>query len=273
MLLLTATIAMASPSATDVRAAMDAYAKGAIHALPSLSDAQRQELLSGECVRVLQENPDPAKPSAATGMILTNVDRELLWLATQDLHASVDPDLTEFIVRQTGTDSAWWYGYWDLPRPVKDRQWVVHSYNNHAVAEQTGGQAWEHVWALVPDGLDHVRELLAEGEREGIGTGHLDHAIFTPVNEGSWTMITVGDQTLLAYQASSVVGGSIPSWLVTKLVMMRLESVLRRVEERAGSWVPGHYGPAHAAVYGGDGQRIVLGGGGGVSPPPTSPAR
>mgnify|MGYP000548107045 CR=1 FL=1 len=258
MLLLVTTMAFAAPTTAQLKTAMDAYDAHAIHGLPSLTEAQRAQLIAGDCVRVLQQNADTAKASSATGMLLTSVPRESLWLATQDLHASVDPDLTEFIVKPLSDDAAWWYGYWDLPRPVRDRQWVVHSYNNHALAAATDGQAWEHVWSLVPDGLDHVRAMLGDGEKKGIDAADVDHAIFTPHNEGSWTMLTVGDQTLLAYQASSVVGGSIPSWMVQKLVMMRLESVLRRVEDKATTWVPGHYTSSHAPVFGGDGARIVL---------------
>jgi len=260
MLVVAITAALAAPTSAELEAAMQAYSAQAVNGLPTLTEAQRQDLIQGRCVRVLRENPDPEKPSAATGMILVKVPRPNLWIATQDLHASVDPDLTEFIVKPIGPDAAWWYGYWDLPRPVKDRQWVVHSYNNHDLAAATGGQAWEHVWSLVPDGLDHVRSMVGEGAKRGIDAGDLDHAIFTPVNEGSWTMLTLGDHTLLAYQATSVVGGSIPSWMVQKLAMMRLESVLRRVEDRAQTWVPSHYAGGHEAVYGGDGQRIVLGG-------------
>ena len=35
----------------------------------------------------------------------------------------------------------------------------------------------------------------------------------------------VGDKTLLGYQATSVVGGAVPDWLVARLAMARLESV------------------------------------------------
>lgn len=250
-------MAAAAPSVAALQASIDAYDEGAVHRLPSLTPAQLQQLIDGDCVRVLAPSADPGGASAATGLLLTSVERDALWLAAQDPHAQVDPDLTEFVVTHKGPDAATWYGYWDLPRPVKDRQWVVDSYNNHELARATEGQAWEHVWSLVPDGLEQVRGMVSPTPVEGIGVDHLEHAIFTPVNRGSWMMIEVEDKVLLAYQASSVVGGAIPDWMVSKLVMMRLESVLRGVEKRATAWAPTHYGASHQPVYGGDGAPIA----------------
>ncbi len=241
---------------SEVRAALRTYDGSAVHKAPKLSDAQLQALVDGACVRVLKPNDDPDGPSAATGMILSSVPRGDLWVAAQDPHTVVDPDLTEFVVDQVGPDEAVWYGYWDLPRPVKDRQWVVRSYNNHALAKATDNVAWEHVWELVPDGLDMVRPMVSSGRSNGVDLAQVDGAIFTPVNKGSWFMVAIGDRTLLGYQATSVVGGAVPDWLVARLAMARLESVLRGVEERAKGWVGEHYTSTHAGVYGGDGQHI-----------------
>ena len=243
-------------SVSQLREALRAYDASAVHKAPSLTDAQLQALIDGDCVRVLQPNEDPTGPSAATGLVLSTLPRGDLWIAAQDPHTQVDPDLTEFVVAQEGPDTEIWYGHWDLPRPVKDRQWVVRSYNNHALAEATGNQAWEHVWRLVPDGLDLVRPLVASGRSRGVGLAQLDDAIFTPVNHGSWFMIAVGDRTILGYQATSVVGGAVPDWLVSRLAMARLEGALREVEDRARTWVDGHYDASHVGVFGGDGLPI-----------------
>jgi hypothetical protein len=256
MVIWLAALAFGAPTVSELRSAVQAYDAGAVHRLPKLSDDQLRSLTKGSCVRVLAPSDDPDGPSAATGLVLTDVPRSRLWIAAQDPHAVVDPDLTEFVVAEHGPDSATWYGYWDLPRPVRDRQWVVKSYNNHALAEASGGRAWEHVWSLVPDGLEAVRPLVGQPQARGITDEQLDHAIFTPVNKGSWAMVEVGDQVLLAYQASSVVGGAIPDWMVSKLVMMRLESVLRGVETRARQWAPSHYDAGHADVLGGDGRPV-----------------
>ena len=240
----------------DVRAALETYNAGAVHRLPALTDAQVAELVAGGCVRLMAPNADPDGPSSAVGMVLSDVPRAALWVAAQDPHAVVDPDLTEFVVEQIGPDEAIWYGYWDLPKPVHDRQWVIRSWNNHALASRTGGAAWEHVWRRVDDGLSRVRPVVEAGKARGVDLAMVDHAIETPVNEGSWSMIHVGDRTLIAYQASSVVGGAVPDWLVARLVMARLETVLRSAEQRARAWAPGHYVAGHPPLLGGDGKAI-----------------
>jgi hypothetical protein len=257
MLWMLGALALAQPTVADLRAAIAGYDAAAVHRAPKLSDAQLQALIDGECVRVLAPNADPDGPSAATGMVLSSVPRGDLWVAAQDPHTVVDPDLVEFVVAEEGDDAAIWYGYWDLPRPVRDRHWVVRSYNNHALARATGNQAWEHAWTLVPDGLDQVKPMIEAGNAKGVGLEQLDEAVFTPVNNGSWFAVGVGDRTLLGYQATSVVGGAVPDWLVARLAMARLESVLRGVETRATTWVVGHYKGGHGDVYGGDGKGIA----------------
>ncbi len=65
-----------------------------------------------------------------------------------------------------------------------------------------------------------------------------------------------GGHTLVGYQASSVVGGAIPDWLVNRLVLARMESLLRDLETRARTWAPAHYTEGHEPVLGGGGEAI-----------------
>jgi len=225
--------------------------------IPQLSARQAEQLLDGDVVRVLFPAEDPEAPSAAVAFMISPVARPALWIAAQDPHTQVDPGLTEKELQHLGTDHAIWYGYWDLPRPVRDRQWVVESRNTHRVSAATEGRAWEHTWNLVEDGLSTARPFIEAGKVGAITLEQVDTAIYTPVNQGSWFMFSLDDgQTMLGYQATSVVGGAIPTWVVTKLVMSRLESILRDLEVRAQTWSPTHYGASHAAVPGGDGQPI-----------------
>ena len=127
----------ATPEAVD--AALAACATQPVHPLPQLSDKQRKQLLQGEVVRMLDKASDPGQPSAAVGIGVLQGSIEALWIACQDPHASVDASLTEFVIEDHGADHQVWYGYYDLPRPLQDRQWVVDSTNNHAMAKATGG--------------------------------------------------------------------------------------------------------------------------------------
>ncbi|MEN0065100.1 MAG: hypothetical protein AAGA48_23355 [Myxococcota bacterium] len=240
----------------DLDQALAACSVDPVHPLPILSADQKQALRDGEVVRILNQHKD--QPSTAVGLALLKAPREALWVACQDPHAQVDPSLTEFIVESRGPDRKLWYGYFDLPRPLQDRQWVVESNNNHRMAQKTGQRCWEHTWVLEEDGLERVRSTVERDQPRGITLDHLDRAIFTPTNRGSWTMADLGDGTVLtAYSASSTVGGLIPDWLVARLAKSRLESVLRSLEARANTWSLKHYRAGHEPLAAGDGTPIA----------------
>jgi hypothetical protein len=244
---------------TEVGALIGAYNQHAILKIPVLDDKQTADLLDGDVVRILFQAEDPEAPSAAVAFALSPIPRNALWIAAQDPHTQVDPGLSEQILKSLGPDHAIWYGYWDLPRPVRDRQWVVESQNTHALARAMDNRGWEHTWILVEDGLDQARPVIARGEVPGITSEHIETAIFTPVNKGSWFMFELEDgQTMFGYQATTVVGGAIPTWLVTKLVMSRLETIVRDLEKRAREWSPTHYSGDHPPVLGADGAPVPL---------------
>jgi hypothetical protein len=239
--------------AADVAQAID-RCRPAVHApLPALSAAQLDELAAGRVVRIVRHG-DPDQPSTAIGLGVLEGSLEALWLAAQDPHTHVDPALTEFVIEPLPGGSALWYGHLDLPSPLADRQWVVVSGDNRA----SGGiGCWEHGWSLAADELPRARAAIAAGAAPSLVPEVVDEAVLTPVNHGAWLLTRVApDRTLVVYQATSVVGGAIPDWLVLKLTTARLESVLREVETRARDWVPGHYGRAHAPVRGGDDRPI-----------------
>lgn len=239
----------------EVEHVLATCAGGLVEPLPWLDDDQRARLVAGDVVRIVNRDADPDAPSSAVGLAVFHAARAAVWVAVQDPHATVDPALTEFVIEQKGPDHAIWYGYLDLPRPIHDRQWVVESTNNRPLATTAG--CWEHNWRLVPDGLDAARRFLAEGGSTAVTAAQLDQAIYTPVNHGHWLLVPLpGDRTLVAYQATSVIGGSIPDWLVLQLAMSRLESVLRSAEARAREWAPGHYRGDHPPLLGADGAAL-----------------
>jgi hypothetical protein len=237
----------------ELSAALD-RCRGAVHApLPRLSPEQLERAAAGEIVRIVRHG-DPETPSTAIGLGVLDGSIESLWLAAQDPHTQVDAALTEFVIDEQG-DQARWYGYLDLPAPLADRQWVVWSVDNHAAA-QSG--CWEHHWDLAPDDLPLARDAIVAGAAPGLTPEDVDAAVFTPVNHGAWFLSSLGpDQTVVVYQATSVVGGAIPDWLVLRLTTSRLETVLRGLESLGRDWVPKHYGVTHAPVIGPDRRAIA----------------
>jgi len=257
VLLLLPTVALAATPA-QLDAALLACALQPVHALPALSVDRKRSLLAGEVVRILQRSKEDGAPSAAVGIAVLKASRDALWIAAQDPHIVVDDSLTEQRVENLGPDRNIWYGYYDLPRPFRDRQWVVDSRNNHTLAQVSEGACWEHPWSLVPDGLSRMRRWVSEHPDGSITDAHLDHALFAPVAHGSWFMAPVAPgEVLVAYQAWSVVGGSVPDWVVLQIAMSRVEKLLVSVQTRAQEWSPAHYTTAHAPVHGGDGAPIA----------------
>lgn len=236
----------------DAPALQDVFdrCRPALHAaVPAPTGDQLARLAAGEVVRIVRHG-DPTQPSTAIGLAVLEGSLPDLWLAAQDPHTHVDPALTEFVLGDADDGRVLWYGHLDLPTPISDRQWVVASADNAAAAALG---CWEHHWDLAPDQLPRAREAILAGAAPHLPVDVVDASVLTPVNHGAWFLASVDPgHTLVVYQATSVVGGAIPDWLVLKLTTARLESVLRSLEDLARDWVPGHYRASHGPVRGPD---------------------
>lgn len=240
-----------------VNAGIAAFNAHATWSLPSLTEQQVAQLEAGACVRI-REVGDPDEPQRVLGFVLTDVPLEQLWVSVMDDHFPNDGgQIVQRKLERFGQGRSRWYGFIDLPVLFHDRHYVVDVRDNHALARATGDRAWEHIWELVGDGLPVARPVIEAGEVPGVTPELFDKAIYTPVNRGAWLMIRVGDRTVLGYHATSVVGGSIPDWLVSQLAMSRVESALRRVEDNARVDVTDHYDEDHAPIYSGRGTPMA----------------
>ncbi|MFT5682665.1 MAG: hypothetical protein ACI8RZ_003589 [Myxococcota bacterium] len=225
--------------------------------LPTLTTAQEVNLSAGEVVKMLEQGAGEGA-WRATGMLLSPLPRDAIWLACQDPHYSFVDRATEKRLAKTG-DRSTWYAHLDLPRPMADRHWAVDVWNNHDLVGATGGMAWEHAWRLNPDGVAMVRPLVEAGEVGALTTKQLDEAVYTPVNNGAWVAIALSEsQTLLVYHAATEVGGRIPERLVAEFTLSGMEKLLQRIEARAADGIQAHYTGDHAPLVGGDGTPLPL---------------
>ena len=125
------------------------------------------------------------------------------------------------------------------------------------LARSSDGAFWEHPWRLNPDGIAVARPLVARGAVEGLDVAAFDAALYTPVNQGALVFIALPEsQSLMAYDVTSVIGGSIPDRLVAEFVRISMERSLRAVEQRAREVIPGHYRAGHPPVLGADGVPV-----------------
>lgn len=249
----------ASPPPSELDTAMNqAFALCAPHAThspPKLDASDRARLRDGKVVQTLQRGQGD-DPSAALGVVLAKASVSEAWIACQGPHASPGEN-PEFLVQALPDHQAIWYGYVPLPWPLRDRQYVVRSRANVSMAKATKDRCWEHAWWEYPEGLDTVRPMVSKSPIEGITPSHLDDAVFTSWNRGSWLVAAVDDDhVLVMFQASLVVDGSIPDWIVPRITASRLGSMLTRVKDRAQHWASLHYDSAHAPFVGGNGEVI-----------------
>ena len=221
--------------------------------LPDLSAGQRQRLLSGEVIK--QMSPQPDGTLRVVGYILTDLPRDSMWLSTQDHHFSGGEAIEAPVYLENNRSS--WYALLDLPRPFKDRHWVIEIWDNVELAKQGDGAFWEHPWRLNPDGVSVARPMVERGAVEGLDLAAFDDALYTPVNKGALVFIALPNaHSLMAYDVTSVIGGNIPDRLVAEFVRISMERSLRAVEERAREVIPGHYRQGHTPVLGADGAAV-----------------
>ncbi len=245
-------------------AALQEFNTGARFPLPTLSEAQLERLLAGKVVKIREKQADGG-PQRGIGLLRTDVPRADVWLAVRDAHLSMMDELHERQLTPPEQMPAVWYQLLDLPRPFADRHWVIDVSDNHALARATGNRCWEHPWVLKPDGPAIAAEVIAAGRIPGVDVARGEDAIYTPVNHGAWIAVQLPDETtILAYHATSVIGGRIPDKLVADYMMLTLSNLLRGVVERAPKAVE-HYGPDHARIQGADGVTIPSKGGRGPS--------
>jgi hypothetical protein len=248
-----------APQNTLIKSALDEFNASATYRLPQLSVSQLEALDSGRVVTILDRQGGSEQPRRATGLLKSTVDRDLLWLACQDLHFQIQEQTKELRISLDGVDKAQWYGFIDLPWPFNDRHWVVDVRNNHSLAQKTNNRAWEHSWTLVPQekGVDLMAPQIRDDQVKGVTHELFDSAIYTPVNHGAWVAIDLGNEAIFGYHTTTVVGGNIPESTISHFVYQGLEKLLIDIESRASQQIPSHYVSGHGdVIIDGAGQPI-----------------
>ena len=249
-LLCSTALAVSDPQLAETLAQFNAEA---INPLPELSAGDRKRLLSSGVLKLMVHQPDGTL--RVVGFILSDQPQKGMWLSTQDHHFSGGDAIEAPVYLEPNRSS--WYALLDLPRPFKDRHWVIEIWDNLELARSSGGRFWEHPWRLNPDGVSVARPMVARGEVEGLDLEAFDNALYTPVNHGALVFIQLPDShSLMAYDVTSVIGGNIPDRLVAEFVRAGMERSLRRVETRAREVIPTHYRDGHEPVLGADGAPV-----------------
>lgn len=225
--------------------------------LPSLDEDQLRALFRGEVVGIYREPRDGAH-GGATGLLLSRQPRDRLWLGIRDPHVDSPDSLIEFrLARGEPPGEEHWYQLLRLPWPFGNRHWVVSTHNNVTLATASEGQCWERYWGLAVDGEARCLEAVRRGEVPGVCADDVAEAIYTPANHGGWALIVQpSGRTLLGFQVTTVAGGFIPDHLVARYAVLRMDDVLRGIEQAAAD-IHSHYTEGHDPLLGGDGQPLA----------------
>ena len=224
---------------------------------PPISQHDLERLDAGKLVRfrVAPTKTDPK--DRAVALQITTLPRAALWISTIDAHFQAKSGLVERRIRNIEPGRAVWMGLLDLPFPFEDRAWVVETHINPKLVAATDGRAWERWWDLREDHWDEVLGMAGNGSLEGVTRPALEAASFTPTNEGTWFYDQLPDGRLLVgFSEATVVGGVIPTDILTHFIVGSLDELFDGAFDRAATLVPQHYVAGHEHIEGGDGKAL-----------------
>lgn len=218
-------------------------------ALPTLTTKEYSYLADGKGV-LKEERRDGERLIRATYLRVVDVAAWRLWLALadSDQHEEFMPYIEESAVLEIGGGTKLAYQYMGLPAGIRDRHWIIRSWDNGGLWNSSGKTIWETHWSMEPDSEEMVLAYLEEGLIDKVSAEQVEQALFTPTNEGYWLLVELPDgRCLVAYQAVSDIGGNVPTWLVNELGPAGLKKLVGVIEERGrgieGTFREGHTPP------------------------------
>ena len=238
----------------ELESAFESFNQEAHFPLSALSPDQLSRLAEGRLVKFRQYT-SPEAPQRAVGIQVIPSSRERLWAAARDEDTDFE-GVVFWRVPEAPEGRERWYEFLDIPRPFSDRHLVIDVWDNHALAQKTGGMAWEHPWEVAREGMQAAEFAVSSGAIDGLTPGLFARSVEVEFNNGAWVALALSPQeTVFVFHAQSVVGGAIPDRLLVDFSMMKMGKVFRDVIERARvaeSW----YKPGE--IEGGDGVPMTL---------------
>lgn len=242
MLLFLSQIALALPLAATLSEDWANHQKKALNRAQFdvlLDQADFAVLAKGEVVRkrVGLDGPD-----RALGAVWSALPRDALWIAIlDDAHGDLVKGLREERISGDPGGDKLLYQHLDLPWPFTDRQWVIEIQNDVSLLDATDGGVWSRTWHLA----DPAKVPKPDPA-----------AIWIPMNDGGWLLISAGGGTIAVYQVRSVIGGAIPMEAVTQWALRALDEMFKKMVQRAGE-IPAHYDGEHTPFLRPDGSVIA----------------
>ncbi|MEL6870636.1 MAG: hypothetical protein AAFO81_12620 [Pseudomonadota bacterium] len=245
----------------DIQSLLQTYQRETGVPVAGLSDETLDELTTGKLVyrqvtMTQANNSSDTTTIRVVGYHLIDKPREPLWLSALAFDAGFSSRLTEHFVSVNDASGACWYQHINMPWPLRDRHWLIQTSKNTALTRLTNNRIWEHRWQLRSNAQSLIEKLFA---RETVGDLDQETAaksILLPMNDGAWTMATIGDgRTLVVVHATMDMGGIIPDRLVARQTRKQLIRMLTKIETDSDTAYE-RYNNAYL-IYRGDGSLIA----------------
>lgn len=242
--LLPITAAHAAPTGKELQAAWEVHADALTEhgrvPVPSLSAEQWDDVSSGDVVRWRQEIEGAVDGAVGVGWL--PYANEHIWVgALDDVHNHLADGLTEVWLEGTSPGHKVLYQHYDVPAPFADRHWVVVVEHNPDLYAATDGVVWERVWDLDERGTKALSDVPEDT------VDNPDESLWTPVNQGGWTLVPAGEGAIVVYQVRSDIGGNVPDELVVRFAMTSLGQMVDHLSQLA-SGVEEHYVGDHFLI-------------------------
>ncbi|HJN76536.1 MAG TPA: hypothetical protein QGF58_21585 [Myxococcota bacterium] len=215
---------------------------------PELSEDQWALVATGQVARWRQQVDDEVDGAVGVGYLAYPMEQ--VWVgALDDVHDHLVDGLTEVWLLGTVPGYKVLYQHYDVPAPFSDRHWVVVVQNNPPLHAASEGVVWERIWDLD----ERATGALADVPEDTVPEP--EKALWTPVNQGGWILMSCGEGVLVVYQVRTDIGGNIPEELVVRFAMAGLDSMIDHLGELAEG-VPEHYVGEHFDIVRPDGTSI-----------------
>ena len=242
--------------ANPINTAIADFNQLSVYDVPQLNMDQLSLLQSGQLVAVIDGGNGDNQPKRGIAYKLLEPGMTELWLACQDDHFSLKDGTQFFALKKLSEDRFHWYTYVKMPAPIKDRHWVVDSWNNHQMAQQSLDTMWEHPWDLVTDWEEPSSAKTLSAQIRGITPEQFNRAVDIPYSQGAWGLLNLGKKRMMIYHATASAGGLIPESLLVRLMLGTMEEMFEEIDHNARTEVLRHYRSSHGPMYDGGGKLI-----------------
>ena len=201
-----------------------------------MSPAEANALLAGESFVTVFDDAGSGRTNDAdamrvAGMQVVDAPRLLVWVSVLGERDELSSKVKRTVLANKPAGAYVTYQHMDLPWPFKDRQWVILSEKNLALADETADRIWEHRWSLVSHGEDVLKIAHAEGRISGVTRQQLDDSVYLAANRGAWILFDLGHgRTLVATYLDVDLGGRLPGALVRSFTKRQLKSELQALK-------------------------------------------